>query len=293
MTDSSLLHRAQLELDPARIDALVKGISIPPRPSLLNQLQQELAADDPDNVRIVKIVGQDVALTAAVLRTVNSPFYALSRQVESLGQAMMFLGMRQISSLVLGLVLRKSLGERGPNLTRFWDVSTKRSYAMLRLARLIGGIEPDQAQTFGLFCDIGIPLLMQRFPNDYVETLKLANADPTRGFCEVERARHHTDHALVGALMGRTWCLSQTQCLAIRMHHDYRALGDPGMPDNVARLIATSLLAERAIQLHAGMNASAEWDKGGEAALTVLMMSDADVDDCMEELLAGFAAGVA
>jgi HD-like signal output (HDOD) protein len=52
----------------------------------------------------------------------------------------------------------------GPQLTRFWDVSGKRSLAMRSLARELGGVDVGIAQSFGLFCDVGIALLMQRFP---------------------------------------------------------------------------------------------------------------------------------
>ncbi|MEO8299434.1 MAG: HDOD domain-containing protein [Burkholderiales bacterium] len=292
MTTTARLQHAQSQLDASQIDELVKGISIPPRPSLLDALQREITLDDPDPRKIAQIVSRDVAMTAAVLRAVNSPFYGLSRQVESLPQALSVLGLRQVSTLVLGLVLRKALSDRGQNLTRFWDVSAKRSYAMVQLARGLGGVELDMAQTFGLFCDVGIPLLMQRFP-DYTETLKRANSAPDRSFCEVEHAAHDTDHALVGALMGRTWGLSQAVCLSIRLHHDYAVFRDPGAAEGVCRLIAMGLVAERAIQLHAGMNASVEWDKGGEFAVGTLMLSDADVDDWMDDLLSGFAAGIA
>ena len=148
----------------------------------------------------------------------------------------------------------------GPQLTRFWDVSAKRSYAMTLLARSLRGIDVDIAQSFGLFCDVGIPLLMHRFP-DYGRTLKASNDDTDRSFTEVEQASHQTDHALIGAIMGRSWGISQTVCLAIRLHHDYAIFRDPHVPDSVARLIAMGLLAEVAIQRFAGLNESTEWKK--------------------------------
>lgn len=291
MPASASLQRARHELGSNHVDELVKSIAIPPRPSLLAALQEEIALEDPDTRKIAQIVGKDVALTAAVLRAVNSPHYGLSRSIATLGQALTVLGLQSVSTLVLGLVLRKALGDKGLNLTRFWDVSAKRSYALIRLARGLGRVEVDMAQTFGLFCDVGIPLLMQRYP-DYVSTLKQANSCAERSFCDVEHAVHDTDHALIGALMGRSWGLSQTVCLAIRLHHDYVGLIAPDVPEVVARMTAMGLIAERAIQLHAGMNASVEWDKGYEFALSTLMLSDADVDDWMDELLTGFAAGV-
>lgn len=276
----------------SEIDALVKSISIPPRPGVLIDLQREIGAEDPDPSRIAKLVGQDVALTAAVIRCVNSPFYSLSRRAETLEQSIALLGLRPIGTLVTGLVLRNSVRTDGPNLTRFWDVSGKRAYAMSRLVRGLKGIEPDLAQSFGLFCDVGIPLLMQRFP-DYAQTLMRANEEPTLSFTAVEHAAHNTDHALIGALMSRSWGLSQTVCVAIRSHHDYAIFEDAKVPASVSRLIAMGLVSELAIQRFARMNASTEWAKGGERAAGALMLSDDDVDDWVDELQEGFAAGAA
>ena len=273
------------------IDALVRSIAIPPRPALLAEVQAEVAADDPDLNRIAHLIGRDVAMTAGVLRSVNSPFFALSRKASSLGEAIALLGLRQIGALVTGFALRQAMTGDRTQLTRFWDVSGKRSYALSRLAHGLRGVAPDAAQSFGLFCDVGIPLLMQRFA-DYGATLRAANTTDSRSFTEVEQAQHQTDHALIGALMARAWGLPRAVCDAIRLHHDYGIFHDPAIDAEVQRLIAMGLVAELAIQRFAGMNQSLEWDKGGERAIGLLMLTEIEVGDWIDTLLDGFAAGV-
>lgn len=285
-------QQAEQQLSQTGVDALVRSMGVPPRPQMLADISAEMARADPDPARIARIVANDVALTAAVLRVANSPAYALSRRAETLGQAVQLLGLKQIGVLVTGLVMRKALRTDGPQLTRFWDVSAKRSWAMSTLARRLHGVEVDVAQTFGLFCDVGIPLLMQRFPN-YGKTLQAANGEAERSFTDVEQAACDTDHALVGALMARSWGVSQTICLAIRLHHDYAVFRDPKVPEAVARLIAMGLLAEYAIQTFAGLNSSTEWAKGHEGAMGALMLSDPDVEEWLERLVDGFSDGAA
>jgi HD-like signal output (HDOD) protein len=274
------------------IDELIRSIAIPPRPALLTEVQKEMAADDADLGRISRLVGMDVAMTAAVLRSVNSPFYALARKASTLDQAMALLGLRQIGALVTGFAMRQALRGDSANLTRFWDVSTKRSYALSRLARGLRGVEVDVAQSFGLFCDVGIPLLMQRFP-DYGATLRDANQSRSQSFTAVEQAAHQTDHAMIGALMARSWGLPKLVCDAIRAHHDYGVFQDAKVPDGVQRLIAMGLLAEVAIQRFAGLNASVEWLKGGDQASGVLLLGEYELEDWIETLLEGFASGLA
>ncbi len=285
------IEEAEQQLLAPETDALVKDIGIPPRPSTLVDLQDEMAKEDPDFGRIGRLVSTDVAMTVALLKVVNSPLYGLSRRCETVDQAIAMLGLKQVASVVTGLVLRKVLPVNGPQLLRFWDVSSKRSHAMTRLARSLGGVNVDVAQSFGLFCDVGIPLLMGRFPT-YGQTLKECNEEVTRSFTEVEHAHHQTDHALVGGMMARGWGLAPTLCKAIRLHHDYEVFSDRHVAPEITRLIAMGLVAEVAIQRFAGLNSSTEWNKGGDLAAGALVMSDLDVEEAIERLLEDFSVGV-
>lgn len=283
---------AERHLSDPSLGAAVLDVGLPPRPQVLVDLSRELGRDDPDLTRVANSVASDVALTAAVLKLANSPAYGSSRRIETLGQALNMLGLKQVGVMVTSLVMRKALRTDGPQLTRFWDVSAKRSWAMATLARGLKRVDVDVAQTFGLFCDVGIPLLMQRFPG-YAAVLQAANAEPEQSFTQVEQAHLQTDHALMGALMARSWGVSQTVCLAIRLHHDYAVFQDSNVPDAVARLVAMGLIAEAAIQNFARMNNSTEWAKGGDAAMGALMLSEQDMQDWLEKLVQGFSDGTA
>ncbi len=286
------VQEAERHLSDPGLDALVLDVGLPPRPQVLVDLSRELGRDDPDLTHVARFVASDVALTAAMLKLANSPAYGSSRRIETLNQALNMLGLKQTGVMVTSLVMRKVLRTDGPQLTRFWDVSAKRSWALATLARSLKGVDVDVAQTFGLFCDVGIPLLMQRF-SGYTKALQAANVAAEQSFTQVEQAHMQTDHALIGALMARSWGVSQTVCLAIRLHHDYAVFQDPNVPDAVARLVAMGLVAEAAIQNFAALNTSTEWAKGGEAAMGALMLSDHDMSDWLERLVHGFSAGIA
>lgn len=290
-TTAKSVHEAELQLSFPETDALVKNIGIPPRPATLLELQTEMELDEPDFRRVARLAATDVAMTVALLKVANSPLYGLSRRCETVDQAISMLGLRQVGAIVTGLVLRKVLPTQGPQLVRFWDVSSKRSHALARLAGGLRGVGVDVAQSFGLFCDVGIPLLMARFPN-YGATLKAANEETVRSFTEVEHAHHETDHALIGGMMARSWGLSSELCLAIRLHHDYDIFQDSHASPTVVRLVAMGLVAEVAIQRFAGLNTSTEWNKGGDHATGALVLSEQDVEDWIERLLEDFAVGV-
>ena len=269
------------------VEDLVKSIGIPARPSLLSDVQLEMSKDDPDPRTIAKLVSQDVAMSAALLKSANSVFFGLKRKAETVEQAASFLGLTQTTSILLGLISRKAINAEGHMLTRFWDVSTKRSLAMARLAKEMRLCAPDVAHTFGLFCDIGIPLLMTRFP-DYAQTLALANNEDEQPFTRIEEVRHSINHAIIGAIMSRSWGLSANLTHAIRVHHDYEVMVEKATPPEVSSLIAMCVLSERAIQSYQNLNRHAEWDKGGMLAREVLGISEDEVIDYCEDLHAIF-----
>ncbi|MEO7496709.1 MAG: HDOD domain-containing protein [Massilia sp.] len=279
---SNLAAQANLAEDP--VEALMRSIRIPPRPSLLAELQRELASDEPSPLAIGRIIASDVGMAGALLKLANSSFYGGARKAKSIDQAIIFLGMNQVAALMTGLLARQAIAADGAALASFWDLSSRRAQAMVFLARRLRNGAPDIAHTFGLFCDTGVPLLMARFA-DYGATFEAAGREAARPFTALEDERHSSNHAAIGALLARNWGLSSDVAWAILHHHDYAVLTDAATADAVRSLVALSLLAELAIQKYQGNVASLEWDKGGERACAYLGLGPEETMDLVDELL--------
>jgi HD-like signal output (HDOD) protein len=278
-------HSALAELDSTALAALVKDIGIPPRPSLLADLQDEVQRDEPRMHVMADIAGGDVAMSAALLKTANSPLMGLRKRVETVQDAFMLLGFQQCHVILTEICLRKLLPLDGPAMVRYWDVSTKRARAMTFLARAKRVSSPAVAHTFGLFVDVGIPLMLRRFHKatpDYVSTLELANVSP-QPFTDIERERHQLDHALLGSMVARTWGVSQTVLLATRLHHDYRAWQGE-VPSSVLELMALYMVSECIIQRYEGQNQHGEWSKAGDLAMASLGIDGPTLDGWCDEV---------
>src|SRR5471030_1169799 len=260
-----------MPVDYAVEDALMRSIRIPPRPSLLVDLQRELAHADPSPRRIARIIGNDVGMSGALLKA------------KSVEQAINFLGLNQCAALLTGLLARAAIDGNESDLSTFWDVSARRAQALVFTSRKLRIAPPDIAHTFGLFCDIGVPLLMNRFA-DYKTTFDEASNDAERVFTVVEDERHSTNHAAIGCLLARNWGLSPDVSWAILHHHDYSVLDDDATDDAVRSLVALSVLAEKGIQRYQGNGVSLEWEKGGERACSHLGLSPDETADLLDEL---------
>ena len=279
--------RAHASAAEDHVDALIKSIRIPPRPSLLADLQRELASPDPSPETIGRIVASDVGMSGALLKLANSAIYGGRRKAKSIEQAILFLGINQVAALMTGLLARQAIPANSAALASFWDVSTRRAQAMVFLSRRLRIGEPDVAHTFGLFCDTGLPLLMDRFA-DYGETFAAASLEAERPFTALEEERHATSHAAIGCLLARNWGLSEHVGWAILHHHDYAVLDDASTAGAVRALVALSLLAESAICKYQGHAESLEWNKGGARACAYLGLDDDETAELLDELLEAF-----
>ncbi len=167
MTTTHPIHR---ELDHAYRNGPVRDIVIPPCPELLRQLQEATAHSEPDIGAVDQIASADVAMAAALIRQANSPLYALNQPVHTVGQALIVLGLRPAVQLLTGFLTRHSLQVKSPLLAHFWENSTRRALACEHIGYQLYNLDPSLAYSFGLFCHVGMPILM-RGVKDYGGTI--------------------------------------------------------------------------------------------------------------------------
>ncbi|WP_342618011.1 HDOD domain-containing protein [Rhodoferax sp. GW822-FHT02A01] len=271
------------ELDHARDKGPVKDIVIPPCPDLLMELRKEVGKGDPDPGEIARIAASDVAMAASLLRIANSPLYARSRSASTVAQAVAMLGVGQTIDILTCFLTRNAIRVNSPLIEHFWETSTRRAIAMGFIARQLYGVDPDIAHTCGLFCHVGIPILLMGVKG-YAGTLAEALARQDRSFAQTENAAHKTDHAVVGAIVAKTWRLPPVVALAVRLHHDFTILQDKGFSEEVRTLVAMALVAETLVARHEVVTVHREWDRFGAACLTHLNVVEAEMDAWLDTL---------
>lgn len=265
------------ELDQARESGPLRDISIPPCPELLVALRVEMGKEDPDPKAVASIASRDVAMSAALMRTANSPYYIRAQPATTVQQAIGLLGVRMAEKMLSAILMRHAIQVNSPLLEHFWDTSTRRALAMSHIARQLYCVDPGLAYTCGLFCHVGIPILMQGV-SGYSGTLAEALARQDRSFTDTENAAHKTDHAVVGALVGRTWRLPATLYQAVRLHHDFSVLNDKNVSADVRTLVAIALIAEYLVALHEGVKTHKEWAQYGPACLSYLNVTNGEIE---------------
>ncbi|HEY9198068.1 MAG TPA: HDOD domain-containing protein [Gammaproteobacteria bacterium] len=84
---------------------IVQSQQLPPNRIAVLQLLSKLQDPDSDAGEIEKLIGQDIALSYKLLRYINSAFFALPRKIDSIRQAVVYLGTQSIKTWVTLLVV--------------------------------------------------------------------------------------------------------------------------------------------------------------------------------------------
>jgi len=267
-------------------EQIIADIGIPPCPAILTKLMQEMRNDEPDFAKLGRLIGGDVSLAAAMLKTVNSPFYGLRTKATSVQQALALLGLRNVAQLVTGLLLRDAFpGGASELMDEYWESSAAIAQISATLAQEFKCVQRDEAYTFALFRDCGMPPMMVSF-KDYQPIFPGTKVPHDASVIDYEDEAYGINHARVGSHLAKTWLLPEDICQAILWHHQYAAVqaGVAGISPASSRNMALALAAEAVyVKSKMGTN-SAEWRKGAGFALETLAISQTDLDDAAVRL---------
>lgn len=124
------------------------------------------AAEDPDIsiAALAKVIGNDAALTARIVKVVNSPLLRTNKEITDLQMAISRLGINYTCNLATGLAMEQMFQATSDVVDRkmreVWNKSTEIAGISHVLCRHYTRLMPDQATLAGLVHQIGVlPIL--------------------------------------------------------------------------------------------------------------------------------------
>ena len=276
------------DLTHEQIQKILQGISIPPQPQVMVDLQMEQMQPECDLNAIAKLISQDVGLSGSILKTVNSAFYKLSNTITSIEQAVNLLGVKTVVNLVNAHSIRGALSDEDIiALGRFWDNAMEIAMTAAAVAKQIGYPSPDEAYSLGLFHNAGVPLLLSRFDN-YREVLVKAYATDYRRITETENELIHTNHAVVGYYIAKSWNLPRYLCEAIHEHHHaQKVLNNEDADSRKKTLLAILKISEHicgSYRVLGDQNIDHEWESISDSVLIYCGLSEYDFTSLTQQI---------
>lgn len=182
---------------------------------------------DFDMHEVASCLEHDPALTARILRLINSPRYGLAIKVASVRHAASYLGRRslQLVTLSFSLLDRFAKGPHRELYKGYWQRALTMACIGRRLAERDKEVAADEAYSTGLLADVGVLSLAQVVGDYYVALcLKLPHGPE---FQEAEINLLGFDHTAFGTRLLEGWGLPDRMLSAIRRHHVSTRHGEP------------------------------------------------------------------
>lgn len=245
-------------LGSVRVSRFVSDIDIPSRPLLRQKL--DTLGDDIQKVSI--LVMQDPAMSAAVLKIVNSAWFALQNQVFRIDQAVYLLGLENIRTIIRAVCFR-TVSEKinEPKLMKiFWSNSFKVALCASTIAKFLHLGCKDMAYACGMFHNAGLPILSSHFGN-ILSVTDSAYKDSAGKISKFEKNSIGVSHAEIGAKLASSWNLPTPIVEAIAQHHSIETINFDDYSEVNHLLVALKLAENFTCQTkeYSGITEEFEW----------------------------------
>ena len=216
--------------------------TLPAMPSTFAALQSALADPSVDSSKVAKIIQKDQAVSAKVLQVCNSAFFRLPRNVSSIQQAVSYLGLSTMRSMVLSAEVFKP----GKSLPAGLDLGQLQQHALsvAGIARFLAVDMPWAEDAFlaGLLHDVGYLLLGRVFGDSMQRALTAFAAGMP--LSAAEQSFIGVDHGTAGAYLLGLWGLPYEVVEAVAHHETPERIGSSGFDVLSAVAMAHALLAQ-------------------------------------------------
>ncbi len=229
-------------MDPALLAQLNRCTTLPTLPAVAVQVLALCQRPEPEIPKIARVISNDPALAAKLLKMVNSPLFGLRSEVTTVSHAISMLGLNSVRTLALSFTLAHSIkGGKQEWFNSYWKRSALAATAAREAANVLGMKETEEAFLGALLQDIGRLALSQVARKAYDD---LANpcAGDHDALARAELTYFGCDHSEVGAWLVKKWKLPTAFVAAVEYSHRPAELPDSTRPEvrNLVNIVAAA-----------------------------------------------------
>jgi putative nucleotidyltransferase with HDIG domain len=207
-------------------DEIVENINgLPQFPENILHIQRIINDPNLDMSKIARQISIDPALTADLLKVVNSAQYMLSRKVHSISEAVKMVGINGIRDLLYSYGTQKVLGDDTAYKKKLWKHSYKTAFYAYNLARNFKRDRDimDDVYVGGILHDMGKIIFSNVHP-DLLDKINRFCTDKNLPSSTFENLSAGMNHAELGARIAEKWNFPEKLVVTIRYHHDPEAV---------------------------------------------------------------------
>mgnify|MGYP005992211641 CR=1 FL=1 len=168
---------------------------------------------------VAEIVSNHESLAKEVLATINAPYFALVRQIQSAEEAVRMLGINRVVNLTTGRLLRTTLFSGEHRLFKdLWGTSLKVAVIGVLISKELKLASTDEVYAGSLFHNVGMAMLAD-FNEGYIKGVSTAYGHENSHISQFEEQAFGHSHADLGSQLAHNWGLAGDIVKAIKWHH--------------------------------------------------------------------------
>ena len=206
-------------------------------PQVLSEVVRITGNDDCGAADVADVILKDPALSARILRIANSAYYGSTREISTVSQAVITMGLRAVKALALSVGLYRlfDTAEGAVDRLRFWRHSLEVAIASREIALACSYKPVEEAFVCGLLHDIGILILEGNFEERFKRLWKLVESGES--LTKLEEIHWGTNHARVAKFLLDQWRVPKYIGEAIAVHHDAFTEGEALPQNRLGRIV--------------------------------------------------------
>lgn len=214
-------HRLHAWLCKANLSGLIENSgSLPASPRVFNAVTEAVADPRRSITEIGSMIAQEPTITARTLQLANSAFFGIGRTVSTVHDALTYLGLDVVRSLLLQVELFQTLDSEKTHESFCIEALQQHALRTANIAsRLVDNADASRtAFSAGILHDIGSLVLATNLPS-YYDSFEQSVLNGTMPLQEDEYEKRGYSHAEVGGAILESWGLPYQIVEAVAFHH--------------------------------------------------------------------------
>lgn len=208
---------------PYKLESQLNQIdSVATLPHIATEILEVMRNKSASMRKIAGVIEKDPSITVKILKIANSPLWGAVGRVESVQRALILLGLKQVSNIVIAISLYSTFARLKPNphfdRQKFWQHSIGTAQTARKLS---GALEINfQGEEFvaGLIHDLG-KIVLDQFMSETFKQINEEICEHPDNPLEIEQKHLGCTHAEIGAALLQRWNFPTPITMALQFHH--------------------------------------------------------------------------
>lgn len=220
------------DLDKNKLQKYLGAFSSLPAPTKMNWNLNRMLDDENINInKITEEIEFNPFLATKILQIANSVSYGVRKEIISIRNAVILIGLRQLKALLISFELLNAFSNMvdrrfEQSINQFWHESLKKAIIAKRIAEAWGTrVDKDLIFISALLSNIGYLVWLYTAPEDFNAFIMLSK-QKLMSISEAEQNLFLIEHTKLGAVLLKLWNMPSKIIEAVENHHSSEAKDD-------------------------------------------------------------------